>query len=282
MPTDIKTLIGAGFPPFWVRKTTTYTAVNGDRVIADTSGGAWTLTLPASPSVGYYVQITDGANFATYNLTVARNGSTIEGASDDVLLDIPGTTFEFIYDGTTWEITATTGKKGDTGPTGPAGPTGSGAIGSMSGIFFASSSGVATTNSNLLYNSGINAVHVNGTVKTQDLDVSGRYTELYRTASISSNTLSLNMASGHIFTCPLNANINTFTITNVPSGVSSSVTVLFTADGTLRTVTWPTTTLWPGGTSPTMTSTNGKVDIFSLLTVNSGVTWYGFVGGQNF
>ena len=102
---------GGGFSS-WIRKTTTYTAVTGDRIIADTSGGAFTITLPATPATGDYVSFTDGANFATTNLTVARNGSTIEGVADDVLLDIAGTTFDFIYDGTTWEVVAALGEQG--------------------------------------------------------------------------------------------------------------------------------------------------------------------------
>ena len=103
-----------------------YTAVDGDRIIADTSGGTFAITLPASPSVGNYVQITDGWEFQTTNLTILRNSSTIEGVADDVTVDLGGVTIEFIYDGTTWEVTATTGAQGSTGPTGPqvTGPTG--------------------------------------------------------------------------------------------------------------------------------------------------------------
>jgi len=96
-------------------------AVNGDRLIADTSGGSFTITLPATPTVGDYVVITDGSNFATNNCIVGRNGSTIDGYSDDVALDLNTTTFEFIYDGNTWQVTGTTGARG------PQGPTGSGA-----------------------------------------------------------------------------------------------------------------------------------------------------------
>ncbi len=102
----------AGLSSDWSRKTSTYTAVNGDRIIADTAGGAWTLTLPSSPAVGNYIRITDGADFETTNLTVARNGSTIEGISDDVLLTIGRTTYDFIYDGTTWEVVAAVGVSG--------------------------------------------------------------------------------------------------------------------------------------------------------------------------
>jgi collagen type VII alpha len=107
----------------WTLKTENYTLVDGDRIIADTSGGSFTVTLPATPSVGEYVQITDGADFSNNSLTVARNGSTIEDVADDVILDLQGATFEFIYDGTTWHVTATTGSQGEIGFTGSSGPT---------------------------------------------------------------------------------------------------------------------------------------------------------------
>lgn len=112
----------------WVVKTSNYTTVDGDRVIADTSNGTFTLTLPASPRGGAYVQITDGGSWANVNLLVARNGSTIEGRNDDLLLDISGVTVECIYNNApgknTWEITATLGAAGPTGPSGPAGNSG--------------------------------------------------------------------------------------------------------------------------------------------------------------
>lgn len=62
----------------YVAKATTYTASANEGIIANTSGGAWTLTLPASPSTGDKVFVADGGNWATNNLTVARNGSTID------------------------------------------------------------------------------------------------------------------------------------------------------------------------------------------------------------
>jgi hypothetical protein len=115
----------------WTIKTANYTAVNGDRIIADTSNGSFTITLPSSPIGGAYIQLTDGKSWSSNNLTVARNGSTIEGFSQDLLLNISGVTVECIYNSSqsTWEITATLGPRGPQGPTGasvtgPQGPTG--------------------------------------------------------------------------------------------------------------------------------------------------------------
>ncbi len=70
------------------------------------------------------MQITDGYDFTIIPVTVARNGSTIEGLTQDVSLDYGNVTYEFIYNGTTWQVTATTGARGPTGPTGIIGPTG--------------------------------------------------------------------------------------------------------------------------------------------------------------
>ena len=110
----------------WTIKTANYTAVDGDRIVADTSNGTFTITLPASPVGGAYVQLTDGKSWSANNLTVARNGSTIEGYSQDLLLNISGVTVECIYNSSqsTWEITATLGPRGPQGPTGPTGPQG--------------------------------------------------------------------------------------------------------------------------------------------------------------
>ena len=97
----------------YVRKTANYTAVAGENIIADTSGGVWTLTLPASPSSGDVIKIADGADWSANNLTVGRNGSTIEGDAADMTMDIGGASVSFVYDGTTWQIYAQVGAAGE-------------------------------------------------------------------------------------------------------------------------------------------------------------------------
>ena len=93
----------------WVKKTANYTAVSGDKLLADTSAGTFTITLPASPTTGNSVVLADGADWYTTNLTVARNSQTIEGATEDLVLNIKGIQLELIFDGTTWEVFAATG-----------------------------------------------------------------------------------------------------------------------------------------------------------------------------
>ena len=109
------------------------------------------------------------------------------------------------------------------------------------------------------------------------------YSETVSSPTISAGTLVLNLETSNIFTVSLNAAITTLTISNPPaSGSGGSFTLIFTADGTARAVTWPAAIKWAGGTAPTITSTSGKVDSFAFFTSDGGTTWQGYVGGQNF
>ena len=65
-------------------KTGDFTATNGEGYFVNTTSGAVTVTLPASPSAGNIVAIADYAGTAAANnITVARNGSKIEGATEN-------------------------------------------------------------------------------------------------------------------------------------------------------------------------------------------------------
>jgi uncharacterized protein YjbI with pentapeptide repeats len=110
------------------------------------------------------------------------------------------------------------------------------------------------------------------------------YSESVSSPTITSGTLTLNLETSNIFTVSLNAAITTpIAITNVPaSGSGASFTLIFTADGTPRSVSWPTSIKWAGGTPPTITSAIGKADSFAFFSSDGGTSWQGYVGGQNF
>jgi hypothetical protein len=102
--------IGGGGITYGAVKTTTYTAVSNDGVLTNTTGGAFTVNLPATPSTGTQVFIADSAGtWATNNLTIGRNGSTIAGSATDLVCDINSVSIQCIYDGTTWDIFAQIG-----------------------------------------------------------------------------------------------------------------------------------------------------------------------------
>ena len=80
----------------------TYTTVNGDQVLVDTSGSgisaAVTINLPASPAIGNEVTFIDsGNNLASNNLTVGRNGSNINGTGSDLVVATNASAFTLVY-----------------------------------------------------------------------------------------------------------------------------------------------------------------------------------------
>ena len=84
--TDIKTYIGGG-TSWQAVKTGDFTASAGQGVFCNTTSAAFTLTLPSSPSIGDEVSFVDYAGtFDTNNLTIARNGSKIHGATENLTI----------------------------------------------------------------------------------------------------------------------------------------------------------------------------------------------------
>ena len=84
--------------------TTTYQAVVNDRILANSSAGAFTITLPLNASLlnNDTIQIIDVGNAAgTNNITVARHGSLINGAADNLTIDLNQAIVTLIYTGVT-------------------------------------------------------------------------------------------------------------------------------------------------------------------------------------
>jgi len=99
-------------------KTANYTAAANEAVLTDTTGGTFTVTLPASPLTGSVVVVLDaGGDWGTNNLTIGRNGSTISGVAEDLTCDIAGASVQLVYDGTTWSVYAQIGGNGGTAVT---------------------------------------------------------------------------------------------------------------------------------------------------------------------
>lgn len=75
--------------------------------LINASAGAINLTLPATPSEGDSVGFCDAYDMATTNvITIARNGSNIEGSATDLTIDVDGAGAILVYADATrgWEI----------------------------------------------------------------------------------------------------------------------------------------------------------------------------------
>ena len=92
----------------WTIKTTTYTAVAGDAIMANTTSGAFTITLPATPAANDIVRISDYAGtFGTNNLTIGRNSSKIKSLTEDMTVSVSNVSFSLTYIDSTigWTLT---------------------------------------------------------------------------------------------------------------------------------------------------------------------------------
>lgn len=91
---------GASAP--FVEKTTSYAATAGDCLLANTSTGAFTITLPASPAANDGVWIVDSRQcFDINNLTIARNGKPIAGMPENLVLNEAGAAIRLVYQDST-------------------------------------------------------------------------------------------------------------------------------------------------------------------------------------
>ena len=196
--TDISWAAPAASGVTYVTKTANYTTQDLEGVLANTSGGAFTVTLPASPSAGAQVIVADsGDAFGTNNLTVARNGETIDGTAADFVLDITGVSVQFVYNGSTWRVYAQVGGKGGTA--------------------------VNTTATQTLTNKTLTSPKIN-----EDVAVSATATEINILDGVTSTTAELNILDGVT---------STAAELNILDGVTATATELNLLDGVTATTT---------------------------------------------
>jgi hypothetical protein len=110
----------------------------------------------------------------------------------------------------------------------------------------------------------------------------GTFTNGYTEETVTANTstaYTIDLANGSVQYLTLTGNC-TYTFPTPVAG--KSFILIQKQDGTGgRTVTWPASVQWPGGTAPTLTSTASKADKF-IFTAVDGSSWLGSNGGQNY
>lgn len=106
------------FSTDYTEYTTNFTAVSAGRYAINTSGGSVTVTLPSSPTTGDYIKLIDVGDWTANSVILDRNGSTIEGYSENFELDLGQSIIELIYINSSWQIYSSIGQRGEQGPKG--------------------------------------------------------------------------------------------------------------------------------------------------------------------
>ena len=146
-------------------------------------------------------------------------------------------------------------------------------------------------------NASTGRVGIGTSVPRSTLDVEGlmriktSYSHVHTVGS-SSNVVTLNLSEANNFIVNITENIDSFTLSNIPSEMSSfTIKTLQDSDGgyavginTFKTDAGADIDLgWPGGgVLPHVTLGAGRSDVYSFTTFDGGTTLYGAVGGQNF
>lgn len=94
----------------WERKTANFDAIPGGKYLVDTSGGAVTATLWTDANDGDSAWFKDGgftltnAGWQTNNLTLARNGSTIMGLTENLACNVRGGVVGVTYQSADYKV----------------------------------------------------------------------------------------------------------------------------------------------------------------------------------
>ena len=143
------------------------------------------------------------------------------------------------------------------------------AAGALSTIGTTGTGLVVKENTPTLITPNIGAAIASSVNATGDITAK-RYKLTMPTATTAAASTNIDLSTGNVFTINLGANITTLTTSNAAVG---TYLVKFVQDATgSRTVSFPATWKWAGGTAPTLTSTASKLDIVTL--VYDGTTFY--------
>jgi hypothetical protein len=97
---------------------------------------------------------------------------------------------------------------------------------------------------------------------------------------VTGGDLSIDMDDGWYVDLTLNADVDSFSVSNPPSsGTLGKLTLEVASGGAYDINAWPSGTIWASGAAPTMTA-SGK-DTFVLTTIDGGTSWRGYTAAQD-
>lgn len=98
-----------------------------------------------------------------------------------------------------------------------------------------------------------------------------------------SGAVTLNLSNGNIFSLQLTGNITSLGISGAINNTGCSCTIYLTQDATgSRTVSWPASFKWSGGTLPVLSTAANAVDIVVCESIDGGTTWFASLVGKAF
>jgi hypothetical protein len=94
-----------------VATSTSLAANKNTRYLVNTLANAATITLPATPTIGMFIEVIDANGaFETHSVILARNGELVNSSPDDLELDLNNITVGLTFVGNTvgWSVSVST------------------------------------------------------------------------------------------------------------------------------------------------------------------------------
>ena len=136
-------------------------------------------------------------------------------------------------------------------------------------------------------NDGINYIDLNNGNQLEllpNLQKFALYSEVTNAGSVSGGVLTLDLSKGQVFSSVISESITVnMLVYNQGANLTTTVSIKIKQDAIGgRTVAWPSSVKWAGGTPPVATTAGGAIDRFVLITDDAGLTWEGIIVGRDF
>jgi hypothetical protein len=131
----------------------------------------------------------------------------------------------------------------------------------------------------LAYSTSVSKWQNNSLSGTAALATSGGLESL-STNFTATGAVTLDLSQANCFRITLTGNV-TLTFSGATNNKACSFSLHVKQDGTgSRTLTFPASVQWPGGTAPTASTAAGAYDIWVFETITGGTTWFGAQVGK--